>query len=185
MCCTLLAENTGRKKSPFWHHRTTLSGCIFAAEACIDNWKKNLLNTDTSSTCPHNIELRATNGWDLLASLGHPFQFQRLSRLGSVTVQHSSSGRQPNFAALNRGCHLYSAGWPSLGALADILVCYSIFLFLMQYYYSARNARIASAVLTTAIPSVRLSVHPSHVIIVSKRRHVARCSLHRWIAKCV
>ena len=49
------------------------------------------------------------------------------------------------------------------------------------YYYSARNARIASTVLATAIPSVR----PSHAGIVSKRRHVARCSLHRWIAKCV
>jgi len=33
MCCTRLAENTGRKKSPFWHHRTTLLGCI-------DNWKQ-------------------------------------------------------------------------------------------------------------------------------------------------
>jgi len=42
MCCTRLAENTGRKKSPFWHHRTTLSGCIFAAEAYIDNRKKLL-----------------------------------------------------------------------------------------------------------------------------------------------
>ena len=29
------------------------------------------------------------------------------------------------------------------------------------------------------------SVCPSHAGIVSKRRHVARCSLHRWIAKCV
>jgi len=55
MCCTRLAENTGRKKSPFWHHRTTLSGCIFAAEACIDNRNKNLLNTDTSCTCRHNM----------------------------------------------------------------------------------------------------------------------------------
>ena len=33
--------------------------------------------------------------------------------------------------------------------------------------------------------SVRLSVCPSHAGIDSKRRHVARCSLHRWIAKCV
>jgi len=37
--------------------------------------------------------------------------------------------------------------------------------------------------------SVRLSVCPSdcpsHAGIVSKLRHVARCSLHRWIAKCV
>jgi len=38
--------------------------------------------------------------------LGHPCKFQRVSRLGRVTAQHSSSGRQPNFAALNRGCHL-------------------------------------------------------------------------------
>jgi len=40
MCGTRLAANTGRKISPFWHHRTTLSGCIFAAKACIDNRKK-------------------------------------------------------------------------------------------------------------------------------------------------
>jgi len=40
LCCTRLAENTGRKKSPFRHHRTTLSGCIFATKACIDNRKK-------------------------------------------------------------------------------------------------------------------------------------------------
>ena len=52
-------------------------------------------------------------------------------------------------------------------------------------FYSARNARIASAVLATAILSVRPSVRPSHAGIMSKRRHVARCSLHRWIAKCV
>jgi len=45
MCCTRLAENTGRKKSPFWHHRTTLSGCIFATKACIDNRKKTCYTT--------------------------------------------------------------------------------------------------------------------------------------------
>ena len=33
-----------------------------------------------------------------------------------------SSGRQPNFAALNRGRHLCSAGRPSGWALAHILV---------------------------------------------------------------
>ena len=33
--------------------------------------------------------------------------------------------------------------------------------------------------------SIRLSVCPSHAGIVSKRRHVARCSLHCRIAKCV
>jgi len=116
MCHTWLAENTGRKKMPFWHHHTTLSGCIFAVEACIDNQKKKLV---TSSTCP-----RPTNGGDLLASVGHPCKFQRLSRLGSVTARHSSSGRQPNFAASNRGRHLYLAERPSRLALAHILVTY-------------------------------------------------------------
>jgi len=57
-----------------------------------------------------------------LASLGHPSKFQRVSRLGSVTARPSSSGRQPNFATLNRGRHLYSAGRPSRWALAHILV---------------------------------------------------------------
>jgi len=45
----------------------------------------------------------------------------RVSRLGSVTARHSGIGRQPNFAALNRGRHLYSAGQPSCWALAHIL----------------------------------------------------------------
>jgi len=43
---------------------------------------------------------------------------------GFASWQHyctaSSSGRQPNFAALNRGRHLYSAGGPSRWALAHI-----------------------------------------------------------------
>jgi len=54
MCCTRIAGNTGRIKSPFWHHRTTLSGYVFGTRAYIDNRKK-LLNIDTSSTCPRNM----------------------------------------------------------------------------------------------------------------------------------
>jgi len=64
-----------------------------------------------------------------LAGLGHPIIFQRVSRLGSVTARQSSSGRQPNFAALNRGRHLYSSQRPSRWALAHILVLSSFFLF--------------------------------------------------------
>jgi len=39
MCCTRLAGNAGRKQSSSAHSRTTLSGCIFASKACIDNQK--------------------------------------------------------------------------------------------------------------------------------------------------
>jgi len=69
-------------------------------------------------------ELRPTDGWDRFTSLGHPSTFQRVLRIGSVTAWHSSSGRQPNFSALNRGCHLYLARRPSHLALAHILVKY-------------------------------------------------------------
>jgi len=55
---------------------------------------------------------------------GIPANFNRVSRLGGVTALHSSSGRQPNSAALNRGRHLYSAGRPSRWALAHILAYY-------------------------------------------------------------
>jgi len=42
MCCTWLAENTGRKKSPSGSgpYHTTLLGCIFAIKARIDTRKK-------------------------------------------------------------------------------------------------------------------------------------------------
>jgi len=121
MCCALLAGNAVPKKSPSGHHHTSLSGYIFATKARIDNRKKNLLN---KQCLPHMSsqygELRPTSGWDLLVSFRHPCKFQWVSRLGSVTTRHSSSGHQPSFAALNRGCHLYLAGQPSRWALAHI-----------------------------------------------------------------
>jgi len=49
----------------------------------------------TSSQCG---ELRPTNGWDRLASLGHPSKFQWVSRLGFLTASTSLNGSQPNFA---------------------------------------------------------------------------------------
>jgi len=43
------------KNWPSGHHRTTMSGHIFATKAHIDNWKKNLLNSNISSTCPDSM----------------------------------------------------------------------------------------------------------------------------------
>jgi len=42
-------------KSRHLLYRTTLSGYMFATEAHIDNWKKNLLSSIISSKCPHNM----------------------------------------------------------------------------------------------------------------------------------
>jgi len=44
--------------------------------------------------------------------------------IGSVTARQSISEREPNFAALSTGCHVYSTGRPSRWALAHNLVAY-------------------------------------------------------------
>jgi len=46
----------------------------------------------------HYGQLQPTNGWDLLASLGHLSKFQRVLHLGFVTAATSHNGSQPNFA---------------------------------------------------------------------------------------
>jgi len=122
MHCTRLPANTGRKKSPSRHRRTTLSGHIFATDTCIDNRKKNLLSSNTASTYPDNMvnfgPLTAEIGSGVWAPLQISTRFVSWQRYCTA----SSSGRQPNFAALNRGRHLCSAGRPSRWALAHILV---------------------------------------------------------------
>jgi len=53
------------KKSPSAHHRTNLSGYIFATKARIDNRRKHL-DSNISSTCPRNM----TNPGPLAAEIG-------------------------------------------------------------------------------------------------------------------
>ena len=121
-----LTENTGCKKC---HLGTITQLCraISSQLRHISTIRKNLLSSNVSPTRPYNMAHFGPLAAEiLLASLGHPCQFQRISCLGSITARHSSIGRQPNFAALNRGRHLYSAGRPSRWALAHILV-FSVF----------------------------------------------------------
>jgi len=132
MCCMWLAGNAGPKNSPSGHLPTTLSGYIFATKAHINNWKKIVKQQCLLHMSSQYGELRSTNGGDLFRSLGHASKFHRVLRLGSVTAWRSSSGRQPNFAALNRGCHLYSAGRPSRWALAHISSCESVKVYVCQ-----------------------------------------------------
>ena len=127
MCCTRVAANTGRKNDAKNRHLRTIAQLCPAMSSQlrhISTVGKNLLSSDISSRCPHNMvnfgPLAAEIGSS--GSLGHPSYFQPVSHLGSITARYSSSGRQPNFAALNRGRHLYSAGRPSRWASAHILV---------------------------------------------------------------
>jgi len=123
------------KKSSSGLHPTTLSGYIFATGACIDNRKK-LVKQPYLLHIPHNM----VNFGPLAAKIcwrgwGTPANFNGFRVLASVTAWHSSIGRQPNFATLNRGHHLYSAGRPSRWALAHILVVYNIYILHVRAHY--------------------------------------------------
>ena len=112
------------KNSPSAHHRINLSGYIFTTKPHIDNRKILVKQQYLRPTCPYimaNFGLLAAEVVSLvlepqLISTGVA-SWQRY-----CTARHSSSGRQRNFAALNRGSHLYLAGLPSRWALAHILV---------------------------------------------------------------
>jgi len=126
MCCAWLAENTAHKKSPSGHRPTTLSGYIFAIKARINNWK-NLLSTNISPMCPHNM----VNFGPLAAEIdpvvwGTPANFNGFLVLAALLHDTLVFGVS-HTAALNRGRHLYSAGRPSRWALAHILVLWCCF----------------------------------------------------------
>jgi len=110
-------------KNRHLHTITQICRAICSQLRHVSTIGKKLLNSNTSSTCPDNMVnfglLAAEIG---LPVWGTPANFNCISHLGSVTARHSSSGRQPNFAALNRGRHLYLAGRPSHWALAHVLV---------------------------------------------------------------
>jgi len=84
--------------------------------------EKNLLNSNVSSTCPHNMVnfglVAAEICWRVW---GNPANFNGFHVLAAlVHGTYSSSGCQPNFAALKKGRHLHLAGQPSRWALAHI-----------------------------------------------------------------
>jgi len=127
MCCTRLAENTGRKNDEKTRHLGTIAQLCQAISSQlrhVSTIREKLVKQQYLPQMSLQYgELRPTSGWDCFVSLGHPSRFQGLSHLGSITARYSSSGRQPNFAVLNnRGHHLYSAGRPSHRASAHILV---------------------------------------------------------------
>ena len=107
-----------------------------------------------------------TNGWDLLTSLGQPSKFKQVSRLGSLTARHSSSGRQPNFTALNRRHHLYLAGRPSCWALHHIsslcwwqLLHQMVVFNIMNFTHEKYNKLLCSRVLRIVPRIFKLRFH--------------------------
>jgi len=150
MCCTRLAENTRRQKSPFWHHRTTLSGYIFGTKACIDN-RKNLLSSNISSTCPHNMvnfgPLTAEICWRVCGTPANFNGFRLLAALvhSTVVVGVSQTLRRWTEGAtyIRQGGH-HVGHWPTfkLFILGYILLIVLFHLILLCPSYVIRQAII-------------------------------------------
>jgi len=87
-------------KFAIYDHCTTLSGYIFVTKACINNGEKPVKQRYLLHMSSQYGELRPTNGWDTLASLGHgtPANLNGFRILSFATAPTSLNRGQPNFA---------------------------------------------------------------------------------------
>ena len=121
MCCTQHGGNAGPKKSPQNRHLGTIAQICRAISSQLRHvstiGKKAAKQQYLLHMSSQYGELRPTSGWDLLACLGTPANFNGFRALAALL--HGTLGVS-QAAALNRGRHLYSAGRPSRWALAHI-----------------------------------------------------------------
>jgi len=80
-----IQDPKNRQKVAIWVPSHNLLGYIFATKARIDNQKKNLLSSNISSTCPHNM----VNFGPLAAEIvllvwGMPVNFNRYRVLAAL-----------------------------------------------------------------------------------------------------
>jgi len=84
-CCMGLAANTGRKKLSKNRHLGTMAQLCRAISSQLRHvstiGKKHVKQLYLIHMSPQYGGLRPTSGWDLSGSLGHPYKFQRVSRL--------------------------------------------------------------------------------------------------------
>ena len=124
----------GTQKSPFWHHRTNLSGYIFGTKACIDNRKKNLLNSNTSSTCSDNM----VNFGLLMAEIcwrvwGTPANFNRFCVLAALLHCTLAVDVSQTLRCWTEGAtYIWQGGhhvghWPTF-LVSEIFVRYRVFV---------------------------------------------------------
>ena len=112
MRCMRLAENTGRKNR---YLGTIVQICqAISSQVRHVASEKKLVKQHLRHMSSQYGELQPTSGSDHFVSLGHPSKFQRVSRLGSVTARHSTSGRQPN-------CGIEQRAPPAFGRAAITL----------------------------------------------------------------
>ena len=106
------------------HHRTTLSGYMFATKAHIDNRKKKLVKQQyLVHMSPQYGELRPTSGWDRFGSLTNFNGFCVLAALlhGTVVVGFSQTLRRSTEGAtyIQQGSH-HVGHWPTFLVVSSL-----------------------------------------------------------------
>jgi len=95
MCCTQLAENIGCKNYSKNRRLRTIAqlvGLCLCSYGMYWQLEKNLLNSNISSTYPHNMvnvgPLKGTNRWGRLGVWGSPANFNGFHVLASLLRRH-------------------------------------------------------------------------------------------------
>jgi len=108
MCCMRLVTNTGCKNDAKNCHLRTIAQLCRAISSQLRHASTIGKKLVKQQYLPHMSlqygELSPTSGWDRFVSLGHPSKFQRVSSLGSVTANHSTSGCHPNCGVEHATC---------------------------------------------------------------------------------
>ena len=111
-----------RQKSPSGHHRTTLSGISSQLRHISTIGKKLVKQQYVLHMSPQYGELRPTNGWDRLTSLGYPCKLQLVLRLGSVTARHLVVGVSQTLRRWTEGATYIRQGDHQVGHWPTFLV---------------------------------------------------------------
>jgi len=124
--CTQLAKSTGRKKFAIW---APLHGHYARQPIClqlrhVSKIGKNLLDSNISPACPHNMVNFGPLVADRLGCLGHPSNFQRVSLLHGIQAVGTSQTLQrwtEGTTYVRQGDH-HVGPWPHCSYLRNLLL---------------------------------------------------------------
>ena len=112
-------------------------------------------------------ELRPTDGWDRLTSLGHPCKFQLVSSLGSVTARHLVVGVSQTLRRWTEGATYIRQGDHHVGHWTTFLVLYSPYksafrhlATIHRYYIHTDKQPTAQAKLILQLAKMTLCINP-------------------------
>ena len=118
-CCTRLAANAGPKKVAKNRHLGTIPQLCRAVSSQLRHVStigKKLVKQQYLLYMSHNMVNFGPLAAEIVSLvLGTPANFNRVSRLGSVTARHSSSGRQPNCGVEQRAPPTFGRAAITLG----------------------------------------------------------------------